>query len=82
MPGQRFVLKAATIAVMEAPDQRIAIQVPAGAEIMILDLIPADGRPDRARVEWDAKSVLMFLVDIQERGEPVPASKGKSVSRD
>jgi hypothetical protein len=45
MPGQRFVLKAATIAVMEAPDQRIAIQVPAGAEIMILDLIPAMAGP-------------------------------------
>jgi hypothetical protein len=86
MFGHRFRLKTATIGVTDGPDKRVAIQLPAGAQIVVLDQIPPDVPPDsnhQVNVEWEGKLVSMFLVDIREKGEPIaPQSKGRAVSEE
>lgn len=84
MFGQRFRLKTATIAITDAPEKRIAVRLPTGAQIVVLDQIQPDAQLDSSHqvtVEWDGKVVSMFLVDIHEKGERIPPqSKGKTVS--
>ena len=82
---QRFRLKTATIAtITDGPDNRIAVQLPAGAQIVILDQIHPDAPLDsthQVKVDWGGKLVSMFLVDIQEKGERIPEEfKAKRVS--
>jgi len=85
MFGQRFRLTAATIAVMEGPEKRTAVQLPTGAQILVLDHIQPDAQvhsTHQVNVEWDGKVVSMFLVDIHEKGERIPPqSTGKSAWR-
>jgi hypothetical protein len=84
MFGQRFRLKADAIATTDGPDKRIAVQVPAGAQIVVLDHIQTSVPLDssfQVNVEWNGKVVSMFLVDIHEKGERnPPGSKGRAVS--
>ena len=85
MTGQRFRLKTATIAVRNGPEKRTAVQLPEGAQIVVLGHIQHDGDLDGNRqvnVEWDGTVVSMFLVDIHEKGEPMPpAPERKAVSK-
>jgi hypothetical protein len=83
MLGQRFRLKTAVIAVTDGPEKRLAVQIPTGAQIVVLDDIQSHAALDnnhQVNVEWDGKIVSMFLVDIHEKGERIPPqSKGKTV---
>ena len=84
MLGQRLRLMTATIAVMNEPEKQTAVQLPAGAEIVILEQIrlntPLNSR-QQVDVEWNGKVVSMFLVDIHEKGERLPPqSKERAVS--
>jgi hypothetical protein len=70
MFGQRFRLKAATIALGFTDVKKTAFQIPAGAEIVVIDGIRVDPK-DLTRtvsVEWESKTVTMFAVDLRERG--------------
>jgi len=84
MFGQRFRLKTATIAITDGPEKRIAVQLPTGAQIVVLEHVQPNAPLDSSRqvnVEWDGKVVSMFLVDIIEKGELVPLhSEGKAAS--
>ena len=84
MFGQRFRIKTPVIATTDGPEKRIAVQLPAGAHIVVLDHIQPNAALDsnhQVNVEWDGKVVSMFLVDIQEKGERLPPqSKGRAVS--
>jgi hypothetical protein len=85
MLGQRLRLKTATIATStEGPEKRIAVQLPPGAEIVVLDQIQPEtplNPTHQVNVEWDGNVISMFLVDILERGEQMPLrSKRKAVS--
>jgi hypothetical protein len=44
-----------------------------GAQVAIPERLDADGHGPSTlvQVEWDEKSVSIFLVDLLERGEPV-----------
>ena len=83
MFGQRFRLKTAAIAVTDGPEKRIAIELPEGAQFVVLDQVPYDAplHNQQVNVKWDGKVVSIFLVDIREKGEWIPPeSKGRSVS--
>jgi hypothetical protein len=84
MFGQRFRLKTAAIATAEGPEKRVAVQIPAGAQILVLDDIEPGAPPDASRlvnVEWEGNVVSMFVVDIHEKGERMPPhAKRKQVS--
>jgi len=83
MFGQRFRLKTAAIATTAGPENRIAVQIPAGAHITVVDHLQSDLPPDssaQVNVEWDGKVVSMFRVDIHEKGERIPPeSRGRAV---
>ena len=74
MFGQRFRLKATTIALAFAADgKKIAYQIPAGAELVVIDCIRVDPNdPSRTvTVEWESKTFTMFAVDLRERGDRI-----------
>ena len=82
--GQSFRLKSATIATVMQDDKRIAIQIPAGAKIISVDPVPeakSDDRRQQVNVRWNGKDLLMFLVDLQERGVRVRAGLRKRSDR-
>ena len=78
MLGQWFRLKTATIATTAGLEKRVAVQLPAGAEFIVLDSVQPDAAHDgQVNVEWDGERISMFLVDIREKGEPIwPKYKG------
>ena len=82
--GQQFRLKAAAIAVKDEAEKRTAVQLPTGAEILVLDHVLSDTPLDsshQVKVEWDGMVLSMFLVDIHEKGERIsPHSKRKTMS--
>ena len=74
MAGQRFRLKLATVATTEYGDRPCIVQLPQGAEIVVVDGIPAH-RPAEASqqvaVRWRGRKFSMFVVDIEDRGERI-----------
>ena len=72
--GQSFRLKRTTIATVMQDGKRIAIQIPAAAKIIAIDPVPeytSDDRRQQVTVRWMDKDLMMFLIDIQERGERI-----------
>ena len=69
--GQHFRLSIGTFGIeIIADDNRVAVMVPAG-EIITVILGP---RPETTRlvdVQWGQKKLVMFVEDIQTRGELV-----------
>ena len=77
----RFRLNSATMAVHYRHDDQkgVALIIPAGSEVISHEVV--DGRPgfDRSKfvaVEWDGRTVCMFLLDLLERGERVQQAGG------
>jgi hypothetical protein len=72
---QSFRLKKETIATTVGSDgMGTAIQIPAGAEITVVDNFPKNNTNDpRATINvfWRGEILAMFLIDLQERGEPL-----------
>ena len=70
----RFRLNTPTIAVkFEADGSQKAFLLPDGAEIATDDPHVIEGDPDAGKfvcVVWNGITVSIFLVDLQERGEP------------
>jgi hypothetical protein len=70
----RIRLNSATIASAIQDGRSIALLIPTGAEVIPLDAVPEEGSGDDGRevsVEWQGRTVSMFLVDLRERGEQV-----------
>ena len=67
MLGQRYRLKTPTLAIMAHDGQRIPITIPQGSTIEVIDG-PLDGSR-LLDVKWEGKTVMMFTMDIRERGE-------------
>ena len=81
MAVHRFRLNSATMAVHYRHDDQkgVALIIPAGSEVISHEVV--DGRPgfDRSKlvaVEWDGRTVCMFLLDLLERGERVQQAGG------
>ncbi len=75
MIGQRFRLNKPTVALYLEGGKEVALEVPAGAEIVVTDdvkVAPMDPTL-QVTVKWDGKIVKMFAVDIRQRGERISA---------
>jgi len=71
-PHRRYRLKASTIAVVVEDGKEALVHIPAGAEILALDNLAIDPMDCNRQVsiEWNHQRFKMFVVDVQERGEP------------
>ena len=70
LSGKRFRLKRATISIESTVDDRLVVTIPTGAVVTVL----SGPRPDDMRmvdILWDKKPLVMFAVDILERGEEI-----------
>ena len=71
LTGKRFKLEISTMAVESVDGKRVAVTVPAGETIKVVSG-PRHG--DRMMdVLWDGRVVMMFAVDVEERGTEVLA---------
>ena len=78
--SQRFRLKTQTIATVMQDGKRIAVRIPEGATVLVVDVVPECQSCDRRQqvnVQWKGKSNTMFLVDLQERGVRIRAAEAK-----
>jgi hypothetical protein len=69
MVGKRYRLNTPTLAIMVHDGQHSSVTVPAGDVVKV-----TSGPLDENRlveVEWKGKVLLMFAIDLRERGEPV-----------
>jgi hypothetical protein len=75
MRGQKFVIRDATVAIgFDEAGKRIAVTIPAGAEITVPDIVPLEPTKDftvQVNVIWEGRSLSMFLTDLQHRAERV-----------
>jgi hypothetical protein len=78
MPGPRFILREATVTIgFDEAGKRIAVSIPAGAEITVNDIVPLDPTVDeteQVNISWEGRSLSMFLTDLQNRGDRVRPS--------
>jgi hypothetical protein len=73
MLGQRFRLNAPKIGLVFQGGRKVAVQIPAGAEIVAIDSVPDPvvDRQQQVHVKWAGKTITMFAVDIREDAEPI-----------
>lgn len=79
MPGQRYRLKAPTLAIMCQNDLHMPVIVPLGGIVHVTaDALDENRLVD---VEWKGKALKMFTLDIYERGELIerPGTKAKHI---
>jgi hypothetical protein len=72
--GPWFRLKASAIATTRQFDKDVAVHLPAGATIGMMDGIDCrfPEKPNQlVRITWDGSVCMMFLVDVVEKGEPL-----------
>jgi hypothetical protein len=77
LTGKRFRLKTATMGIHTVDNKRVAVMVPAGAIIEVT----GGPRPNDMRmvdVVGDGRALVMFLEDVQNRGEAVAKKRGKA----
>jgi hypothetical protein len=69
LTGKRFTLKKSTIAVDVINGKRTAIMIPAEG---IVTVLPGANKNDRTvEVLWEGRMVVMFAVDVTERGTEI-----------
>lgn len=70
LSGKLFRLKNSILAVEDISGHRTAVTIPAGAVIHVISgPTPSDQR--MVDIRWMDRSLVMFAIDIQERGEEV-----------
>jgi hypothetical protein len=76
MLGQRFRINAPTIATAFQDGKKVAVQTPAGAEILAIDSVPDPvvDRNQQVYTKWEGRTVTMFAVEVRDRGEPIPTA--------
>ena len=76
--GQRFRLNSPSMGTLIQDGKAIVLQIPAGSEIVAIDPIPAQISKDllsKVNIQWQGKTMTMFLVDVQERGTRIQAAQ-------
>jgi len=71
--GKRFRLKTPTVGVEKTAESQIAVTIPAGVTIEIAHG-PSPNNP-MVDVVWEGRRMIMFVQDIQERGEEVTSRR-------
>jgi hypothetical protein len=66
MRGQRFRIQTPTLAILSQDGHRIPITIPQGATVEVVEA-PLDGNR-LVDVKWEGKTVMMFSIDLSERG--------------
>jgi hypothetical protein len=77
LSGKRFWSKRATISIETTVEDRLVVMVPTGAVVTVL----SGPRPDDMRmvdIRWDKRTLVMFAVDILERGEEITGKSAKA----
>jgi hypothetical protein len=69
LTGKRFTLESSTMAVDTDSGKRKAVTIPASSVIKVVSL-PRSGDP-MVEVLWEGRVVLMFIVDVEERGTEI-----------
>jgi hypothetical protein len=77
LSGKRFRLKRATISIEPTVDDRLVVMVPTGAVVTVRSGPRSD---DKRMVDilWDRRTLVMFAVDILERGEEIAGKSAKA----
>ena len=74
MFGQRFRLNASKIGLVFEGGKKVAVQIPAGAEILAIDSVPDPvvDPQQQVHVTWEGRTITMFAVDLRDGGaEPI-----------
>jgi hypothetical protein len=73
MIGQRFRFNAPKIGLVFQEGKKVAVQIPAGAEIFAIDSVPDPvvDPQQQVHVTWEGKTITMFAIDIREGAEPI-----------
>ena len=73
MLGQRFRLNTSKIGLVIEDGKKVAVQIPAGAELLAIDSVPDPvvDRQQQVPVKWEGKTVTMFAVDLRDGAEPI-----------
>ncbi len=66
MRGQRFRFHTPTLAILAQDGHKIRIMIPQGAMVEV-EAGPLDGTR-LVDVRWEGKIVMMFTIDLRERG--------------
>ena len=74
LTGKRFRLKTDTMGIGTVDDKRVAVTVPAGAMIEVTGG-PRANDMRMVDVRSDGRKLVMFLEDVQNRGEAVIITK-------
>ena len=75
--GQRFRLNSPSMGTRIQDGRKIVFMIPAGSEIIAVDPIPEQLSKDllrRVNIQWQGRTMTMFLLDVQERAERVRAA--------
>jgi hypothetical protein len=76
--AQRFRLNSPSMGTLSQDGKNIVFQIPAGSEIVAIDPIPEQLSKDLLRkvnIQWQGRTMTMFLVDVQERGTRIQAAQ-------
>jgi hypothetical protein len=68
MVGRRYRLNTPTLAIMVHDGQHSSVTVSAGAVVQVTAGLDENRLVE---VEWEGKVLLMFAIDLRDRGEPV-----------
>jgi hypothetical protein len=73
MIGQRFRLNVPKIGLVFEDGKKVAVQIPAGAEIFAIDSVPDPVvyPQQEVHVAWEGKTLTMFAADLREGAEPI-----------
>ena len=76
LSGKRLTLKRSTLAIDVIDGKRTAVSVPAGA---IIEVLPGSTNGDiTLEVLWERRTVVMFVVDVTERGTEVTKKSARA----
>ena len=84
MLGQRFRLNTSKIGLVIEDGKKVAVQIPAGAELLAIDSVPDPvvDRQQQVQVKWESKTISMFAVDLREYAEPILTETRRSTPAD
>jgi hypothetical protein len=66
-----YRLSRETVSLEASGSHRQIVRVPEGAVIEVLRVLPGSERTQMAEVVWQGKTLEMFVVDIERRGEVI-----------
>ena len=80
LTGKQFRLNVETMGIRAVPGQRgVAVPVPAGS-VVTVEAGPTPFGHNGILVSWNGRQFVMFLEDVQVRGEEVPEAEQRKSS--